>query len=238
MSNIKNTAQLEQEHQRNALDVVAHQAIGEIATAVLLRYGNDIQDVSDTRGPISGDMTAGDVYKQVGIAKSSLTEEQIAELDKSASTIADLSQPKVDPEEKEIAGILIEDEVKKMEDSLLATKATHDALKAGRKPKEAKATQDIQTTPDEGEISKLDESISRPARIRGSRLPSMDDVKVIRVLRRAGFKFDRQDGTSHAIYKSDDGRQATVPKGHGDIPTGTRDSIFNQAGIDDPRIYF
>lgn len=235
MANNKNVAQLEQEPQQIIPTVLVDKAMGEIATAALLRYGYDIQDVSDTRGPISGDMPVEDVYRQANISKPSLEEDRMSDLDKSAATIVNLSQDRDDPEEQEIAEVLIEDEVKKMEDSLLATKATYDAIKMARNPQEAKATQAVKLPP--GVASGVSIPAEVGTRIRGSQLPAIDDIGMARILRKAGFTFVRQKG-SHATYRSDDGHQAVVPVGHGDIATGTRDSIFNQAGIDDPRIYF
>ena len=48
------------------------------------------------------------------------------------------------------------------------------------------------------------------------KLPRITGADVIRVLERAGFSFSRQSG-SHKIYKSREGRRATVPYHSGKI---------------------
>jgi len=55
--------------------------------------------------------------------------------------------------------------------------------------------------------------------------------EVIRVLKRIGFKFIRQEG-SHAIYRHPDGRWTTVPVHQGkDIEKGLLRKILRDAGI-------
>ncbi|MBF0555729.1 MAG: type II toxin-antitoxin system HicA family toxin [Nitrospirae bacterium] len=44
------------------------------------------------------------------------------------------------------------------------------------------------------------------------RFPAITSDEVVRVLKKAGFSFKRQSGTSHAIfYRDSDGRRTNVP---------------------------
>jgi predicted RNA binding protein YcfA (HicA-like mRNA interferase family) len=52
-------------------------------------------------------------------------------------------------------------------------------------------------------------------------------------LKKAGFKPARQNG-SHITYKNDKGKTVVVPK-HGEIKTGTWNSIEKQAGLKQPK---
>ena len=52
----------------------------------------------------------------------------------------------------------------------------------------------------------------------------------VRVLERAGFRFDRQSG-SHAILKHPDGRWVPVPMHSGDLKPGTLRQIEKLARI-------
>jgi predicted RNA binding protein YcfA (HicA-like mRNA interferase family) len=61
-----------------------------------------------------------------------------------------------------------------------------------------------------------------------STLPRITAAKLVRALRRAGFRFARQRG-SHAIYEHADGRYATVPMHSGDLPLGTLQQILKSA---------
>ncbi len=202
------------------------QGLGNIASAALLRYGHGFGEIEDTRGVVTGDMTAEQVYKQSGVLPT-LSEDKLRELDRSANDISVLSEDINSPEEETVNDELVKLGLSELQESLDLSKASHDAIKAGRTPREADVTRGIAVVP---------EARTPGERIRGRALPGMDDVQIVHILNVAGFERIRQNG-SHAIYRAPDGRQVTVPVGHGDIATGTRDSIFNRAGIIDPREY-
>ena len=65
-----------------------------------------------------------------------------------------------------------------------------------------------------------------------SRLPEMSYKVVIKVLRNAGFVFDRQAKGSHEIwYNPSTKRRTVVPNHPGNIKKGTLRAIINQAGF-------
>lgn len=56
--------------------------------------------------------------------------------------------------------------------------------------------------------------------------------KIIKKLRKFGFKFDRQAAGSHEIWwNPETKKRTTVPNHPGDIPGGTLKAILKQAGI-------
>ena len=65
-----------------------------------------------------------------------------------------------------------------------------------------------------------------------SRLPSMTYREVVKRLRAAGFRFDRQAKGSHEIwYNPKTRRRTTVPHHPGSLPTGTLRAIIREAGL-------
>lgn len=55
--------------------------------------------------------------------------------------------------------------------------------------------------------------------------------EIIKLLKKNGFEKVSQNG-SHAKFKNPEtGRIAVVPVHNGDMPKGTEDSIFKQAGL-------
>jgi len=65
------------------------------------------------------------------------------------------------------------------------------------------------------------------------RFPAMTSKEVIAILRKLGFEFLRQSGSSHAIYKrASDGRRTTVPIHPGKlIKRKTLKSIIEDTGL-------
>lgn len=65
-----------------------------------------------------------------------------------------------------------------------------------------------------------------------SRLKPLSAREVVRRLRRAGFRFDRQAKGSHEIwYNPETRRRTTVPNHPGDLARGTLRGIISQAGL-------
>jgi predicted RNA binding protein YcfA (HicA-like mRNA interferase family) len=66
------------------------------------------------------------------------------------------------------------------------------------------------------------------------KIPAITSAKVIRILRGAGFVFDRHAKGSHEIYYNPvTKRRTTVPNHPGTtLPKGTLMAIIKQAGID------
>ena len=64
------------------------------------------------------------------------------------------------------------------------------------------------------------------------RLPVVSGRRTIRALERAGFVFDRQQGSHVTLRHKERRRSATVPvHGNEDLPSGTLRSILRQAGL-------
>lgn len=63
-----------------------------------------------------------------------------------------------------------------------------------------------------------------------SKLPALKPREVIKVLERAGFKFERQKG-SHRIYIKDN-LGVTVPYHNKDLKIGTLRHIIEQSGLE------
>lgn len=65
------------------------------------------------------------------------------------------------------------------------------------------------------------------------RFPAVTSDEVIRVLKKIGFEFNRQSGTSHAIYKrASDKKRINVPVHSGKIiKRRTLKSILDEAGL-------
>ena len=64
------------------------------------------------------------------------------------------------------------------------------------------------------------------------RLAGFTASEVMRKLRRAGFRFDRQAKGSHEIWFNPDIRKrTTIPNHPGEIPEGTVRAILRQAGL-------
>ena len=61
-------------------------------------------------------------------------------------------------------------------------------------------------------------------------LPSMTSRQVLRVLARAGWRVERQEG-GHAILEHPDGGTVVVPVHPGDLRPGTLRGILRQAGL-------
>jgi predicted RNA binding protein YcfA (HicA-like mRNA interferase family) len=60
---------------------------------------------------------------------------------------------------------------------------------------------------------------------------NMTPSKLIKLLRKNGFVFIRQNG-SHAIFKNDyENKKVVIPIHSKDIPKGTLHAILNDAGI-------
>ena len=65
-----------------------------------------------------------------------------------------------------------------------------------------------------------------------STLPAYTSKKLVKLLRKKGFVFDRASG-SHQIYMLPDrSKRVIVPMHNKDLPKGTLISIIKQAGID------
>ena len=65
------------------------------------------------------------------------------------------------------------------------------------------------------------------------RLAGLHYRDVVRKLRSAGFRFDRQAKGSHEIwYNPSSGRRTTVPNHPGTLPEGTVRAIARQAELD------
>ena len=64
-------------------------------------------------------------------------------------------------------------------------------------------------------------------------IPSLSAREIIRKLKKAGFLFDRQAGSSHEIWHNPETRRrVTIPNHPGkDIPKGTLRAIISQAGL-------
>jgi len=65
------------------------------------------------------------------------------------------------------------------------------------------------------------------------KFPTVTSAEVIKVLRKAGFRFKRQSGSSHAIYYRDaDKRRTTVPVHSGKIiKRKTLKAILQSSGL-------
>lgn len=61
-------------------------------------------------------------------------------------------------------------------------------------------------------------------------MPSIKPKRLVAILLRFGFVFDRQRG-SHATYVHLNGNRATIPMHPGDIPPGTLRGILGDAGL-------
>jgi predicted RNA binding protein YcfA (HicA-like mRNA interferase family) len=69
-----------------------------------------------------------------------------------------------------------------------------------------------------------------------STLPAYTSKKLIKLLQKKGFVFDRASG-SHQIYMLPDrSKRVIVPMHNKDLPIGTLVSILKQAGIDKSEI--
>jgi predicted RNA binding protein YcfA (HicA-like mRNA interferase family) len=66
-----------------------------------------------------------------------------------------------------------------------------------------------------------------------TKIPALTSREVIRVLKKAGFEFDRQAKGSHEIwYNPATKRSTTIPNHPGvEIPKGTLKAILKQAGL-------
>lgn len=64
-----------------------------------------------------------------------------------------------------------------------------------------------------------------------TRLPQVDALKLIRVLRRAGFVELEQRGSHLTLKHRISGRRTTVPVHGGDIKRGLLKQILKQAGL-------
>lgn len=65
-----------------------------------------------------------------------------------------------------------------------------------------------------------------------SKLPDLSYRDVIKVLRKAGFEYDRNARGSHEIWFNQETRKRTViPHHSGSISKGTLRAIINQAGL-------
>lgn len=147
------------------------------------------------------------------------------------------------------------DEQKEADQEEVINKLANDYLRISthRKAAEyAKADQDVEVDPATGKVTKNKESEDNETSsasdrtideqkeevVRGGSLKAMTKQDVMRILTKAGFERVKGRGKgSHAFYRHPDGRQTPVVEGRGGIPTGTRDSIFDRAGIIDPRTY-
>jgi len=56
--------------------------------------------------------------------------------------------------------------------------------------------------------------------------------KIVKMLKKQGFMFDRQEASSHEIWhNTKTNRYTTLPNHPGDLPEGTLRAILKQAGI-------
>lgn len=62
-----------------------------------------------------------------------------------------------------------------------------------------------------------------------SKIPALKPIEVIKILKKAGFKFIRQKG-SHQIYLKNN-RAVTVPYHNSDLRKGTLIAIIKQSGL-------
>ena len=64
-----------------------------------------------------------------------------------------------------------------------------------------------------------------------TRLPQIDAVKLIRVLKRAGFLEHEQRGSHLTLRQPATGHRTTVPVHGGDVRRGLLKAIIQQAGL-------
>lgn len=71
-----------------------------------------------------------------------------------------------------------------------------------------------------------------------SRLPIINDGKLIRILKAEGFAETRQKGSHLALHKlTPEGIKLVVVPRNGDLPIGTVKSILRKAGITRERFF-
>ena len=63
------------------------------------------------------------------------------------------------------------------------------------------------------------------------RAPRISPQKLIRVLKKLGFREHAERGTSHLIFSHPDGRRTTVSRHRGDIKKGTLAGILRDLQI-------
>ena len=63
------------------------------------------------------------------------------------------------------------------------------------------------------------------------KLPSITPQKVIKILKKSGFKLDRTKGSHHIYYHGITKKRVVVPMHKKDLPKGTLLEILKQAGI-------
>lgn len=63
------------------------------------------------------------------------------------------------------------------------------------------------------------------------KVPRIKAKKVIKALRKAGFKVDRKTGSHVVLYKDDHSYPVVVPFHNKDIKVGTMPSIIKQSGL-------
>ncbi|MBA3045022.1 MAG: type II toxin-antitoxin system HicA family toxin [Candidatus Thermoplasmatota archaeon] len=63
------------------------------------------------------------------------------------------------------------------------------------------------------------------------RLPSLDPLKVIKILESKGFVLERTKGSHKIFYNPETKRRAVVPIHRKDLPRGTLMEILRQAGF-------
>lgn len=222
------------------------EAFRGITEAMELKFGRQILQLTQSQltEPISGDLSREAVYAANHIRDKEL--EKMPESQKELQTALDrmtakihsdfvgASELELNPEETDA---LVKDSMEALEVHISIMGHTKEATEKAKgtlsKDTEETTSQTNGQSAEPGSSSPETAMSTQIEKVRGSRLPGMDDVGIVKILEKAGFTRIRQSG-SHAIYKNPDGHVVPVPVGHGDIKTGTRDSIFNQAGISDP----
>ena len=63
------------------------------------------------------------------------------------------------------------------------------------------------------------------------RAPRLSPAKLIRVLKKLGFREHAERGTSHLVFSHSDGRRTLVARHRGDIKKGTLGAILRDLGI-------
>ena len=64
-----------------------------------------------------------------------------------------------------------------------------------------------------------------------SKIPSLTPRKIIKVLEKKGFVFDRSKGSHYIYYHPETKKRVVVPFHKKDLPKGTFFEILKQAGI-------
>ena len=64
-----------------------------------------------------------------------------------------------------------------------------------------------------------------------SEIPSLTPEKVIKILKKKGFKLDRSRGSHRIYFNPETGKRVVVPFHRKELPKGTLMEILKQAGV-------